>query len=303
VHFWLLFLLLATYCLFREPQQWGLLVVGSLGSILSIYSFAAGVATGLVLFVGFLFFKCRRAYLSTARRERIREVLQLFLVVILIGGALAIWIIGYDKPSYRPPWVLPYRWTFWSFFLNLISFGFAVKKVSVSYGVVCFLIVIIPLPWIAWRRRGSLTSAEWASFVLVGGIFADLAIISIGRASYGIGISKYPEYAEHAMPLIILSVVNWALLFGRVTRAKAAIIVTLWLFCFFSFLHNWNFSIYEDAYKAKLEGVACVRNYYQGTGAGRCPTVFPFPGPMNPYLDQAKRLNASFYRELMSDQR
>lgn len=165
VHFWLLFMLMATYCLFREPQSWHVLVLGCLASILSIYSFAAGVATAVVLLTGFSLFKSHRAYSAKDSKVRRRELLQLLLVAGLIVGALVVWIIGWKRTPARLPWVLPYDLRFWTFFLNLVALSFGIERISAFWGLICLLIVITPVCWIIAKKRTALPVAQWASLV------------------------------------------------------------------------------------------------------------------------------------------
>jgi hypothetical protein len=310
VHLWLLFMLVAAYCMFREPQSWPILVLGSVASILSIYSFAAGVATAIVLLGGFSLFKGLRAFSEKDRTVRRRELLQLLVVAVLIGGALVVWIAGWQRTPARLPWVLPYQRRFWTFFLNLVGFGFGIERISSRWGLFCLLIVIVPVCWLIAKKRTELRAGEWASVVLVLGLLADLTLITLGRTEYGIWTAKFPHYAEHGMPLIILSVINWSFVLASRPRIRALFIAALWLFCLMSFRSNTDFTIYQKMYADKMEGKRCVRVYYETgrfyDGAGReesgvdarCPSVFPWPASMAGILEQAKRLNPSFYQEL-----
>lgn len=309
IHFWLLFMLLATSSLFREPQSWLVLVLGSLASILSMYSFASGVATAGVLLTGFFLFKSRRVYFAKDSRVRRRELLQLLLVAVVIGGALAVWFIGWQKPTTRPPWGLPHHRAFWSFFLNLVAFGFGIDRISSRWGLLCLLIVITPVCWIVAKKRGDLSVGQWASFVLVAAHLADLALISFGRAEVGLQVVRFPFYAEHGLPLIVLSVVNWNFVLAERLRLKALFISAFWLFCLVTFGGNWTFGIYQNSYADKLQGKRCVKAYYE-TGVfdlfkpgieARCPTIYPWPGSMVGVLESAKKVHPSFYRELTEE--
>ena len=71
-----------------------------------------------------------------------------------------------------------------------------------------------------------------------------------------------------------------------------------------TFIGNWDFTIYQKIYADKMEGRRCVQAYYEKGGfeqkgaEARCPTVFPWPAPMAGVLEEAKKANPSFYREL-----
>jgi hypothetical protein len=303
-HLWLLFMLIAVSCMFREPQSWLVLFLGSMASILSMYSFGAGVATAVVLLAGFSLFKGLRAYSAKDPILRRRELLQLLMAVGMIGGALAIWVGGWKRTPARLPWVLPHHLKFWSFFLNLVAFSFGIERVSAFWGLICLLIVITPVCWIIAKKRTDLRSAHWTSLVLVLSLLANLALISLGRAEYGIQTAKFTHYSEHGMPLILFSAINWSLLLAARPRVKVFVLAGLWIFCLMTFRSNWDFTIYQKIYADKMEGKRCVQAYYEKggfdqTGAdARCPTVFPWPAPMAGVLEQAKKANPSFYRDL-----
>jgi hypothetical protein len=136
-------------------------------------------------------------------------------------------------------------------------------------------------------------------------LLADLTLITLGRTEYGIWTAKFPHYAQHGMPLIILSVVNWSFVLASRPRIKALFIGFLLLFCLTTFRSNTDFTIYEKMYADKMEGRRCVQAYYEKggrfdqTGAdARCPTIFPWPAPMAGVLEQGKKVNPSFYRDL-----
>lgn len=296
VHFWLLFFLLAVYCLFREPLAWPSLVIGCVSAGLSIYSFAAGAVTAIVMLAGFALFKTIRIWQS--REARGRELAQLFFVLVVIGGAIGSWFIGFFRPSHHPGWVWPYRRLFWSVYANIISFSFGVERVSTKVGVIFFLAVIIPVAGILWQRRGRLTPQHWAWFTIIFALLANLAAVSIGRAGFGVTVSKVLEYAEHGMPLILLTAANWWVFLRGQPKLRAVVLIVLWIVCFRAFLNNWNFKVYREQASLRQAGAACVQAYYAGTGNGVCPTVFHPTLSLAPILEHAKKLNASFYQEL-----
>lgn len=300
VHFWLIFFVVSAYFLFSGLQKWGYLLIGSLSSILSIYSFAAGFVTSLILLIALFIFKALRIREAKEKRDRTREILQSLLVTILVGGALVVWIIGYQKPALHPSLNFPYQSEFWRFYLNLISFSFGIDQYSVLLGGGCLLIILVPIGGEIWKRRGRLTSAHWASMAIVFAILADLAAISMGRAGFGIAGSKVQEYAEHGMPLTILSVLNWSLFLKDRKLLRGATIGALWIFLFLTFQGNWTFDIYRTEAVGRLEGVRCIRVYYDHGGDVRCPTILPPTFNLARLLEQAKKLNASIYREIVA---
>ena len=295
-HLWLLFLFLTAYFLFSNSQSWASQLLGCASGIFAIYSFASGFVTVLVLVTVFSFYKIGRV--ARARQPmRSREVAQCFSVLAVLIPALAAWIY---KLQFAPGLHLtyPYSVTFWRFYLNVIASSFGVETVSGKLGACFLLVVLAPAAVLVFRERTKLSNSQWMLIGLVLAILADLATITMGRAMFGLESSKIPEYAEHGIALIVLSAVTWVEVLPGL-RARVTAIVFLWLICFATFANDWNFRIYEQMAITKVNGARCVRNYYEGIGDGQCPMTFPpAAGDLRPFLDQAKRLNASFVAEL-----
>jgi len=294
-HFYVLFFFLACGFLFDERQRFRELLLACLAAVLCTYSLAGGFVSTLFLLVAFCCFKVMRARQAIAK-ERRRELLQLILVVGIVGGALIIWTIGYVKPPHHPAIVYPYTLKFWLFFINLVSLAFGIMRISTVAGILCLLIVLTPVCGEIWKRRRDLSKLRWAPYVAVFGIFANLASISAGRAGFGLGLAKSDRYFEFVMALVLLSVINWAVFLRDKRRLKIAVLAGLWLLCCASFARKWDLGPYRTSSAERLEGVRCVKAYYQGEGDGRCPTIFP--DSLAPFLEQGKRLNASYYRDL-----
>ena len=300
IHFWLLFFLIAAWGLFSTSQSWISLGLASIAAIVSAYSFASGVLTGGVLLIFFATFKLLRVLKAQQQQERRRELIQMVFVIVAVGGSLVGWVVNYRHPGYLTHYAWPYQIEFWSVFLNLVSVSFGVDGLSWRLGLVCLLLVVIPIAWEGWKRRLSLTPPQWASFAMVAAILVDLAAVATGRAFLGIGWTKVGEYSEHGMPLIVLSAIHWASLFRPYRFLKWAAVGALWIFCAVAFADNWNFGIYDWFGKQRLADYQCVQRYYEGTGDGHCRgTLGEHPHPE--ILEQAKRLNLSFYAEMSNE--
>ena len=300
IHFWLLFFLIAAWGLFSTSQSWISLGLASLAAILSAYSFASGVLTGGVLLIFFAIFKLLRVMKAQPRREKRRELIQMVFVIAVIGGSLVGWVVSYRRPEYLTHYAWPYQIEFWSVFLNLVSVSFGVDSLSRRLGFVCLLLVVIPIVWEVRKRRLNLTPRQWASFAMVAAILVDLAAVATGRAFLGVGWSKVGEYSEHGMPLIVLSAINWASLFRPHRFLKWTAVGALWIFCAIAFADNWNFGMYDWFGKQELADYQCVEKYYEGTGDGQCRgTLGEHAHPE--LLEQAKRLNLSFYAEMSNE--
>lgn len=294
-HFSVLFFFLTCGFLFDERQRFRELVLACLAAVLCTYSLAGGFVSTLFLLVAFCCFKVMRAR-QAIDKERGRELLQLILVVGIVGSVLIIWTIGYVKPSRHPAIVYPYTVKFWLFFVNLVSLAFGFMRVSTVIGILCLLIVLAPICGEIWKHRRDLSKLRWAPYVAVFGIFANIASISTGRAGFGLEQAKTDRYFEFVMALVLLSVINWAVFLRDKRRLKIAVLVGLWILCCASFARKWDFRPYRTASAQRLEGVRCVKAYYQGEGDGLCPTLYP--KSLAPFLEQGKRLNASYYRDL-----
>jgi hypothetical protein len=306
IHFWLLFFLASSYYLFTESQRWSDLIIACTLSILSIYSFGSGVVSTSTVLVIFCIFKCARAFSSKDRGKRTLEFLQLVAVIIVLGSALALWFVGYHKPPYHPALTFPYKLKFWNFFLNIVSFGFGIDRASRLLGVVCLLIVLVPI-WGIWRQKSNLSGGQWATLAIAISILAVLGSASVTRAGFGVGVAKSSRYAEFGMILIPFSLLNWSFFLKDRERSRNQVIAGLWVFCFLTFANNWigfgnydagapSFRNYPALAARKMVGVECVRAYYFQGGNGNCPTIYP--GVLAAELEEAKKLNVSFYRSM-----
>jgi hypothetical protein len=302
--FYLIFFFLGTYVLFRETQRWWHIVAGSLLSVLSIYSLASGFGSSLVLLVAFCVFKGARIYSKTNSARRIHEATQLAVTVFLIGGGLILWLAQYVKPAHVKL-VFPNDLRFWEFFVNVVSFGFSIETSSFWRGLLCLLIVLVPICGIIWKRKGRLRAIECVCFVMVAGILVNVAQIALGRTYQdGPGGSKVLRYAEFVLPLIPLSMIAWAILFQGRKRLQAIALGVLFTFCFVTFANDWSFDVYRSEAARRIEGRECVKQYYRGTGDGRCPILYTDRAvniPLTTWLENAKAVNVSFYRSIREE--
>jgi hypothetical protein len=296
-HFHLLFFFVACSCLCDRRQRLIDLLLACLAALLCIYSDAGGFVSIFVLLVAFCFFKGMRTIKSTGK-ERRRELFQLMLVFVIVGLMLWTWTIGYTTPPYHPPHAYPNTLRFWGVFLNLVSLGFGFQGISSGLGALCFLIVMTPICGDIWKRRHDMSRLQWVPYIAALAILANLAAISIGRAGFGVAVAKSDRYVELLTPLVVISAINWAVFLGHRKALQIAALMILWSFCFVGFANKWDFNVYRSPSAERLEGARCIKAYYEGVGDGRCPQVYPDGSHPEVFLEQAKRLNASFYRDL-----
>lgn len=300
IHLSLLFFLAAVYFLFDEAQKTPALLSGTAMAVLAMYSFLGGLVSCLVLLVIFCCFKLTRVFSCPERGKRQRELLQLLLVLMPALGAVVLWFSDYHQLSHRPPLVLPQTLLFWTYFIKLVSFGFGFQEMRARWGIVCLLIVLAPVAGEIWKKQWRLPSSSWAIFAAIMGILAVLAGITAGRAGmYG------PEnhlirssYLESGMMLIPLTVLSWSRFLSDRPKLKGCVIAALWVFCFLGFWSHWRpFHYYENMAQRKLEGLECVKHYYAQGGDAYC-TAIQQHGPIAVQLEQAKKLNLSFYTKI-----
>jgi hypothetical protein len=298
VHLWLFCFLESVFFLFSETQRWLDLIIGSGAAVLSTYSMAGGVASSLVLVVMYGLFNVFRMRSSRESRGKARRFTQLIFVAGFLGATILLWLVNYRTLPYTPPPALPYEWKFWGHFLNLVAFGFGVDRLASIPGAFYLFIILTPILAIIRINKFNLSIGQWRVFVSTLGVLAVLASVSCGRAGFGIDQAKQSRYFEFGMLLIPLSVVNWAFLIQGRHRLKVAVMAGLWMFCFLGFRNNWNdFQNYKLEAAQRKVGLKCLRAYYEGTGDGYCPTIYPVPIPTT-LLENAKALNVSFFRKM-----
>src|SRR2546423_1288095 len=156
VHIWLLCFLIGAYLLFEGKQRWLWLLIGCLSLVLAIYTWAEGFVTALIVLIAFSIFKAIRARRANDIARR-RELFQLVTSLVIVGASLLFWLQGYHKPVHHPPVIFPYTPTFWSFFVNLVASGLGVQRVSTAAGVICLLLVVLPICGIVWRKRSKMS--------------------------------------------------------------------------------------------------------------------------------------------------
>ena len=293
--FALVFALLAAYFLFGEPQKGSRLALGALMCVLAMYSFFAGLLAVCILVVMFACFKIARALNSTGP-ERTREHVQLIAVVSSVVIFVALYFVDYHSVSYHPRFARPTEASFWSFFTNLVSWGFGFETNSVILGALCLLLVLAPVAATIWREGLPRSGSSWAVYAFLFAWLGVLASIAMGRANYSPS-AKISRYADFAMMLVPFTALAWAIFLRERPRLKKYALAGLWVFCCLGFSYKWLwFPVYKVQRESRLEGVECIKSYYKQGGPGVCPTLYA--APMGQLLDDGKKLDLSFYKEI-----
>lgn len=293
--FALLFPVLASYFLFSESQTGLRLALGAVMSVLATYSFFSGLVAICIIIVVFACFKVSRA-LSVSGSERRVEYAQLVGVVTTVLIFIGLYFIDYRITPHQHKLALPNEAVFWKFFTNLVSWGFGFETHSVVLGALCLLLVLAPIALHVWYKRLHVTGSSWAIYAVSLSMLVVLASIASGRAHLSPS-AKISRYAEFGMMLVPFTAFAWAVLLKDRPNLKKYALVGFWVFCCLGFSYKWLwFPVYAVERNSRQQGVECIKSYYQHGGQAFCPTVHfePMPG----LLDDAKRLNFSFYREI-----
>ena len=297
-HFAVLFSLLTAFFLFDESQSVARLALGVSTAVLATYSFFSGLVAVCILIVFFAVFKTLHAG-RVSGEERKRKYLQLVAVATPVIAFVAMYFIDYHRNLAAPPRALPYTESFWRFFTNIVSWGFGFETDSVVLGIICLLLVLSPIVLEVWKNGWRLPASSWAVFAYTLAMLAVLAAISVGRG-YGGARAKISRYNEFSMMLVPFTLFAWAIFLKDRTKLRTYMLASLWIFCFLGYSYKWLwFPVYHQQAEIRRQGVRCIENYYAHGGEALCPTIHPVS--IKPMLDEGKRLNLSFYREVQAD--
>lgn len=293
-HFTLLFMLLAVRFLFDETQSRKTLLGGVFFSWLTIYSTSGGMIETIVILAAYVCFKLVR---RRQPENKPAEIRQLAIVSILIGGAIALYFVGYIKPEGHPPLVLPHRVEFWHYFLNLLSGGFGFDSLKQMPGMIILLFTLVPVAGEIWKKRFQLPNGSWTIIVSILAVMGLLCSITMGRAGFMVvEQSKSSRYAEFVCILIPLGLAMWAIFLGERVRLRNYLYLLFWIFCAVGFARYWDFpKTYSAVAQERIKGAQCVSGYYHGGGKADCPTVYP--APIADRLEFDRKLKLSFVYE------
>ena len=254
-------------------------------SILAIYSFAAGVILALIC----LIFRNLHIVSLIAKNEigKRAGLLNAATCSVIIGGIIALWFTGYEKPDYIPPGIWPTEAAFWDYYLNMLSFGFGFDSQNLLPGVIFLILSLLPVVLLFTRRLDADVICISAAIIAV---LAVLASISFGRAS--LGGAKTSRYVEISFLLIPFVAMAWWLPL-KSSLAKNLVLSLLWISCFCSYLDNWIPSLYLEVYRSDRSTFDCVSNYYRFGGDALCQEYWITPA----HLENARDLNINFTRQ------
>lgn len=262
------------------------IVIFSVSVIACMYSFSAGVIFAIVYLL------CSAIYLTgnSSQKQYIKNsylfnvLLSYFIIVI----AIFVWFYGYAKPVNKISAAYPNDLLFWNNLFDLVSLGFGYRGNHVTMGILCLLIIVIPLTVLLLKKEARWQRTTWHVVTANLGILAVLAVISFGRANSG--DPKASRYAEIGFLLIpYTSLAWWLCLKNPVFRTMA--LSLLWIFCFVSSLNNWSADGFRNRNHFLLYSLDCLeRNSYGEIGL--CRDMFP--RPIKNEYERAQHLGVKF---------
>ena len=289
LHFTMLFFLLASWLLFSEPQHPMAMGSGVACVWLAMNSQAGGAVACLVLSGCYLLFKGLRVYETPAGPARRRELVQGLLIVVALGAGFAFWFMSLSFG--RKTLLLPWTFSFWNSLTSLVSYGFGYTAVSVVWGGVCLLVVLMPIVGHFWRSRGRPEASFWIVSTVLLGILLIVVSIAFGR-----GALKGPRYFQLVALLPPFTFLAWYTFLADRHRLRVVVSVVLWLVCAYGYKDHLSLAVYERTEMQRRANEARVRDYYHGVGP--VPTELILRRPLAAYLENARRLKVSFAERL-----
>jgi hypothetical protein len=285
-HLVLLFSVLALPYVCAEERNGAGTAAFCLFLVLAMFTVSAGLfIAGVYLACAVVFTAAQALGKRLDRRAGWRFVL-VSSAVIVVGMVLARW--G-NVPNGWPPRVYPHEPLFWESFLNIVSFSFGFRQLSLLPGLACLLLALTPLvlllrdPHTRWRP------ATWHLMAGILGILAVLAAISVARAYFAAPkISRYTEIGFMLIPYLALA---WWLAL-RPGRVRTTVLSLVWLFCAAASWDDWSTDVWPIERQNDLVTLECVEAYYGWNGDGACQDrVTPAK------LDRARQLGVRFTRQ------
>ncbi len=286
-HLVLLFSLLTLYQAFGRELTDKAALLFSLYALLAMLTYSAGV-----VFVA-MYLLCVAVYIVAgimgSRIDRTTGFRFLLIVCSVSGVSLCLWYLGNKTSTWPFPMVYPSDFKFWDFLFNVISFGFGFKQVHILPGIICLLLVVLPMILLLIKKETRWERSTWLVLSAVLGTLAVLAAISFGRA--WIYPSKTSRYVEVSFLLIPYTALGWWLVLKEGSQ-RIVILSCFWIFCFVSFFDDWSTKGYALYKQFSLYDLQTIEANYSGLGSNNYPEL-----SIQTDLDIAKKLGVKFTRQ------
>lgn len=283
-HFFLLLSIVPLYFAFRQQPTYKTTVLFCIPLLVNIFTFGAGVVIAVVYMASY-----GLHIVANIFKKQIKPVTGHIIVIactLPMIPCIYLRFHGYQKAGWTPIQTSPLTVDFWAYFSNILSLGFGFIDVNVIPGIICSIIILIPMVLLVMNSKTRWETSTWSVVTAILGIFAVLAAISYGRG--GFNEPKTSRYSEYGLMLIPLASLAWWLVLKN-TRSRFIVLSALWIALFISFNDTWSVQPYREKKQIDVFHLECIESYFEGTGDGVCQG-----GKRG--LDRAAQVGASFTR-------
>lgn len=293
LHFVLIFSILALCHAFSHEMPLKRGILFSLFVVLGVYNFSAGLVFAIVYQICLTVFVI--ANIAGGRTEKKSGLQALALTYLLIGSGVALWFVGYVKPSWSQSISSPFGFKFWSYYLNVLSLGFGFTSEQMIPGIVCLGITITPVAILLARRDTRWQPSSWMVLSAIASVLAVIAAISMGRTDLTPAkTSRYAEFGFLLIPYVALA--WWLALEDRLKRF--VVLAVFWTACATSYADTWFIQIYPYLKQESMETLDCVEKYYQGLSTDPCQEPNPvLKRDRALQMEMARKMRVSFTKQ------
>lgn len=264
----------------------------SLCSLGALFSMHTGVAVAGILLLGRTVFIVARV--ATHELEKKKAAIDLLISWAITLSGIIYWLSGFKRPAgSAPPWLLPTEGKFWDQFFNLLGFGFGFDMANPVPGLICLLLLVVPVIFLLAQRHTRWQMTTWQIVPAILALLAITLMITLGRGNMA-GSIKLSRYIVYISPLIPCGALAWWLVLKE-EKHRRVVLTIFWAICFGAFADNWSYAIYRDLRQIDVMNLECVDNYNRGSGDGVCPGTHGVP--IGGFFDNARKLDIHFTRQ------
>lgn len=290
-HFVMLFGFLSCLWLIRDEISWPHLLLGTLFSLLTIYSFSSGVPMVVAIALVFTVYVLYRRFLLQKPKTELLKLLVFWTLVAT--GLFSYFSFDYQKVSGHPQYSYPTDPQFWDYFFYLLGHGFGDFGESSLFGLVWFVLILSPLLMLAAKRPKRIETNVWLWAAVSAVMFAALLTITIGRAGFGRGSALSSRYIEFSAIFIPITISLWFHVLEKKKIVQKLVLGLIILTIAYGHRSAWSYTAtYQAVAEARKLGIECLREQIRDRQAKVCPVIYPWP--VYDRLGVAKELQISF---------